>query len=401
MIFTLLKNGILNAISQGLYRFSILFLFFLHIKGSSGTALYTTIIMMLLTFQSLGTAGLSMAAITFISKYEEKYSYLKNIIIIAIVLAISFSIFFYFSFNFIIESILSNSYYITNIEKIYLSLSVFLLCGTSVIKGFYYAFNKNYLIFFASLSAVFFLLAFFFITNNLIYSYLFSVVVEFFVLIIFFANFLSFSQFRNSKYEYHKVKEILKFIIPSFLSSFFLMPVNIVVLSFIGNFYSEKIVNLYNLGLQIRNALIFLPSSFSPILLKITSSSLVVKESGNIKIIYLLYSLITIFSIFLLLFIKQIMVDYFELISYADIVFLGIGALFCSLSMVNFNNDLAKLRVNFVFFCNIFWGILCVLISYIFYSLLDYNIFIPLALSYIGLFIFQLIFGLQDEVNRN
>lgn len=49
------------------------------------------------------------------------------------------------------------------------------------------------------------------------------------------------------------------------------MPVNIVVLGFIGGFYGEKIVNLYNLGLQIRNALIFLPSSFSPILLKITS----------------------------------------------------------------------------------------------------------------------------------
>ena len=52
MIFNLLKDGMLNALSQGLYRFSILLLFFLHVKQFGDNALYTTIIMILLTFQA-------------------------------------------------------------------------------------------------------------------------------------------------------------------------------------------------------------------------------------------------------------------------------------------------------------------------------------------------------------
>jgi O-antigen/teichoic acid export membrane protein len=402
MIFNLLKDGMLNALSQGLYRFSILLLFFLHVKQFGDNALYTTIIMILLTFQSLGTAGLSMAAITFTSKFEEKYSYLKNIIGVSFFLAIVFAVIFYFSCELILENILKKNYYVSNVEKIYFSFSVFLLCCTSVIKGFYYAFNKNHLIFVASLSAVFFLLVLFFINNNLLYSYLASVIVEFLVLSIFFIGFLDFTKFWKSKYEYSKFKEILRFIIPSFLSSFFLMPVNIVVLGFIGGFYGEKIVNLYNLGLQIRNALIFLPSSFSPILLKITSSSVIGQgERKTVHTLYVLYSLITMFSIFLLLIVKQIMVDYFKIIGFMDIVFLGVGALFCSLTMVNFNSDLSNLRVNFVFFCNVFWGAACILTSYIFYGFLSYNLFIPLALSYIFLFVFQFIFGINNEANSN
>lgn len=396
MILNILKSGLLNSFSQGLYRVSILFLFFFYISSNPNNALDTTIVILLITFQSMGAAGLSMAAITFISKNKEKYVYSKIILIISFILSLIFSLIFLFSLDVILSFILTEFNYISNFDKIIFSLSVFVLCLTSTLKGFYYAFDNTKLIFLSSLVAVTSLFFGFFITNDLVYSYVLSSFFEFFVLLFVMFKFLKISEVMKSDIDFIKFNNIMKFILPSFLSSFFLMPINVIVIGIIGNFYNDKMVNLYNLGMQIRNAIIFLPSSFSPIILKFFSS---LSFNNKKNIIYILYSLITAFALFFIIILKYIFYNYFLIINYFDIFLIGIASLFCSLTMVNFNNDLSLFNASRVLFFNVFWGLSFVFFSYILLGFFNVNIFFPLVLSYILLFFSQLLIRSRNEIN--
>lgn len=395
MILNILKSGLLNAFSQGLYRLSILFLFFLYVSTNPNNALDTTIVILLITFQSMGAAGLSMAAITFITKHKDKYEYSKVILIISFILSLIFSLIFFFMLDIILSFTLSEVNIISNFEKIFLSFSILILCLSSTLKGFYYAFDNTKLIFLASLAAVFSLVFTFFITKNLIYSYILSSISEFIILFFVMFRFLKISKIIKANIDYDKINNILKFILPSFLSSFFLMPVNVLVMGFIGNFYSDKMVNLYNLGMQIRNAIVFLPSSFSPIILKVFSSSVL----NNKNIIYILYSVITFCVLIFIIILKGIFFNYFLIIDYFDIILIGMASLFYSLSMVNFNNELSLFNVNRVLFFNVFWGFSFVSLSYFLYRFFEFNIFIPLVLSYMLLFFSQFIMRPKNEIN--
>ena len=94
MLKKIINLGGLNALSQGFYRISILIIYMFATSGNmKAFAVNSTLITFLTVFQSLGVAGLSLAANTYIPKYKnEENVYAKAIINISFLLAVFVSV---------------------------------------------------------------------------------------------------------------------------------------------------------------------------------------------------------------------------------------------------------------------------------------------------------------------
>lgn len=388
MLKKIINLGGLNALSQGFYRISILIIYMFATSGNmKAFAVNSTLITFLTVFQSLGVAGLSLAANTYIPKYKnEENIYAKAIINISFLLAVFVSIISFFSIDFFLDKIIkSNDFGYLNYH--FLSIFIFILCFSGVFKGFYYAKEKvNYLVL-TSLASAFGLLFSYFILNlGLLFSYLISVVVEFICLFVFLFKILSVKALFQVEVPLVYYKKLLSFIIPASASGLVLMPVNILVLYILGLFNSSLIISIFNYGMQIRNLIIFFPSVLGSIFLKILS------ENDNKKefkfMLFVNSTIALVISIFLLL-VKALGLPYLKLIGYSDLIILCLGSILFSVNSVIGNKIVALLKTKVGFYFNILWALSFITFTYVSFILGLLSPFLGLFLAYIVLTIVQ------------
>lgn len=388
MLKKIINLGGLNALSQGFYRISILIIYMFATSGNmKAFAVNSTLITFLTVFQSLGVAGLSLAANTYIPKYKnEENIYAKAIINISFLLAVFVSVISFFSIDFFLDKIIkSNDFGYLNYH--FLSIFIFILCFSGVFKGFYYAKEKvNYLVLTSLASALGLLFSYFILNLGLLFSYLISVVIEFICLFIFLFKILSIKALFQVEVPLVYYKKLFSFIIPASASGLVLMPVNILVLYILGLFNSPLIISIFNYGMQIRNLIIFFPSVLGSIFLKILS------ENDNKKefkfMLFVNSTIALVISIFLLL-AKVLGLPYLKLIGYSDLIILCLGSILFSFNSVIGNKIVALLKTKVGFYFNILWALSFITFTYLSFILGLLSPFLGLLLAYIVLTIVQ------------
>ncbi|MFV7501930.1 hypothetical protein [Acinetobacter pittii] len=388
MLKKIINLGGLNALSQGFYRISILIIYMFSTSGNmKAFAVNSTLITFLTVFQSLGVAGLSLAANTYIPKYKnEENIYAKAIINISFLLAVFVSIISFFSIDFFLDKIIkSNDFGYLNYH--FLSIFIFVLCVSGVFKGFYYAKEKvNYLVLTSLVSALGLLFSYFILNLGLLFSYLVSVVVEFVCLFIFLFKVLNIIALFRVEVSLVYYKKLFSFIIPASASGLVLMPVNILVLYILGLFNSSLIISVFNYGMQIRNLIIFFPSVLGSIFLKILSEN---DNKKEFKFMLFVNSLIAlVISIFLLI-AKTLGLPYLKLIGYSDLIILCLGSILFSVNSVIGNKIVALLKTKVGFYFNILWALSFITFTYVSFILGLLSPFLGLFLAYIVLTIVQ------------
>lgn len=388
MLKKIINLGGLNALSQGFYRISILIIYMFATSGNmKAFAVNSTLITFLTVFQSLGVAGLSLAANTYIPKYKnEENIYAKAIINISFLLAVFVFVISFFSIDFFLDKIIkSNDFGYLNYH--FLSIFIFILCFSGVFKGFYYAKEKvNYLVLTSLASALGLLFSYFILNLGLLFSYLISVVIEFICLFIFLFKILNIKALFQVEVPLVYYKKLFSFIIPASASGLVLMPVNILVLYILGLFNSPLIISIFNYGMQIRNLIIFFPSVLGSIFLKILS------ENDNKKefkfMLFVNSTIALVISIFLLL-AKVLGLPYLKLIGYSDLIILCLGSILFSFNSVIGNKIVALLKTKVGFYFNILWALSFITFTYLSFILGLLSPFLGLLLAYIVLTIVQ------------
>lgn len=389
MIRKVLSFGIINALSQGIYRASILLVYMLSTNNDLELfALNSTIIMLLTVFQSLGTAGLTLAANTFIPKYQKQQAaYSKVIINISLLTATVAAVISYATIDFIIPTILPDSIEYARSFK-YLSIIIFLLCLSGVYRGFFFAKERYYSLAITSLfSALSIIISFFIFDFGLLNSYLISVLVEFFLLQIILSRFISLRETYQQITNKTQYKEVISFIVPASISGLMLTPVNIVILYILGLFNSPGLVSTFNYGMQIRNVIIFLPSVLGSVFLKFLSDN--GEYSDKIKQMVVINVFISSLVSLLVIIGKLFNFEYLNIISLNDIIILSIGCLLFSLNSVIGNKIVSSLETHMGLLFNTIWAAVFIITTYLSYL---YNVpspFLGLLIAYVVLTIVQ------------
>lgn len=389
MIRKVLSFGIINALSQGVYRASILLVYMLSTNNDLELfALNSTIIMLLTVFQSLGTAGLTLAANTFIPKYQKQQAaYSKVIINISLLTATVAAVISYATIDFIIPTILPDSIEYARSFK-YLSIIIFLLCLSGVYRGFFFAKERYYSLAITSLfSALSIIISFFIFDFGLLNSYLISVLVEFFLLQIILSSFISLRETYQQITNKTQYKEVISFIVPASISGLMLTPVNIVILYILGLFNSPGLVSTFNYGMQIRNVIIFLPSVLGSVFLKFLSDN--GEYSDKIKQMVVINVVISSLVSLLVIIGKLFNFEYLNIISLSDIIILSIGCLLFSLNSVIGNKIVSSLETHMGLLFNTIWAAVFIITTYLSYL---YNVpspFLGLLIAYVVLTIVQ------------
>lgn len=391
MLKKVINLGGLNALSQGFYRLSILVIYMFSTSNNMKSfAINSTLITFLTVFQSLGVAGLSLAANTYIPKYKnEENIYAKVIINISLFLAIIISTISFFSIDFFLDKILA-SINISDLNYNFLAFFVFLLCFSGIFKGFYYAKEKvNYLVVTSFASAFSLLFSYFFLNLDLLNSYLISIVFEFSFLVFFLFKVLEIKALIKIKTPIYYYKELFKFIIPASASGLMLMPVNIIVLYILGFFNSSVVISIFNYGMQIRNLIIFFPSMLGSIFLKILSES---NSKKNFQFMLIINSIVAIVISIFLFIIKLLDLSYLKLIEIDDLAILCLGSILFSINSVVGNKIVSLLKTKIGFYFNVVWAL-----SFIFFTYLSFifgliSPFLGLFLAYIVLTIVQFLY---------
>lgn len=391
MLKKIINLGGLNALSQGFYRLSILVIYMFSTSNNMKSfAINSTLITFLTIFQSLGVAGLSLAANTYIPKYKnEENIYAKVIINISLFLAIIISTISFFSIDFFLDKILA-SVKLSDLNYHFLAFFVFLLCFSGVFKGFYYAKEKvNYLVVTSFASAFSLLFSYFVLDFDLLNSYLISIVFEFSFLVVFLFKVLDVKALIKLKIPIYYYKELFNFIIPASASGLMLMPVNIIVLYILGFFKSSVVISIFNYGMQIRNLIIFFPSMLGSIFLKILSES---NGKKNFQVMLIINSIVAIVISIFLFIIKLLDLSYLKLIEMDDLVILCLGSILFSVNSVVGNKIVSLLKTKIGFYFNVLWAL-----SFIFFTYLSFifgliSPFLGLFLAYIVLTIVQFLY---------
>lgn len=391
MIKKIINLGGLNALSQGFYRLSILLIYMFSTSSNmKDFAVNSTLITFLVVFQSLGVAGLSLAANTYIPKFKEKENiYAKVIISISFVLALVVSIAFLFSINPLLDKVLGSIGNV-GINYQFLAFFIFILCFSGVFKGFYYAKEKiNYLVVTSFVSAISLLSGYFLFDLNLLNSYLISILFEFLFLTLFLLKILDVQAIFKVKASSLYYKELFAFIIPASASGMVLMPVNMVVLYILGFLNSVIIISVFNYGMQIRNLIIFIPSVLGSIFLKILSES---NNRNNFFYMLLINFLISVGASFSLIFLKALGFSYINLISLNDLIILCLGSVLFSINSVIGNKIISLLKTKVGFYFNVIWAVSFILFTYLSIVINLVSPFLGLLCAYIVLTIIQFLY---------
>ncbi|AYA03213.1 hypothetical protein BEN74_10460 [Acinetobacter sp. WCHAc010034] len=391
MIKKIINLGGLNALSQGFYRLSILLIYMFSTSSNmKDFAVNSTLITFLVVFQSLGVAGLSLAANTYIPKFEEKENiYAKVIISISFVLALVVSVAFLFSINPLLDKVLGGIGSAT-VNYQFLAIFIFILCFSGVFKGFYYAKEKiNYLVVTSFFSAISLLSGYFLFDLNLLNSYLISILFEFLFLTLFLLKILDVQAIFKVKASSLYYKELFAFIVPASASGIVLMPVNMVVLYILGFLNSVVVISVFNYGMQIRNLIIFIPSVLGSIFLKILSES---NTRNNFFYMLLINFLISVGASLFLIFLKALGFSYIELISLNDLVILCLGSILFSINSVIGNKIISLLKTKVGFYFNVIWAVSFILFTYLSIVINLVSPFLGLLCAYIVLTIIQFLY---------
>lgn len=391
MIKKIINLGGLNALSQGFYRLSILLMYVFSASSNvENFAINSTIITFLVTFQSLGVAGLSLAANTYIPKFKEKENiYTKVIIDISLILALVVSIIFFFCINILLDKILVSVVNIS-INYQFLAFFIFILCFSGVFKGFYYAKERiDYLVITSFVSAISLLSSYFIFKFSLLNSYLVSVFVEFLFLTLFLFKFLDIKSVLKIKASSFYYRELFRFIVPASASGMILMPVNMIVLYILGFLNSVVIISIFNYGMQIRNLIIFIPSVLGSIFLKILSDNNGKNTFFYMLLINFLISLVV--SLFLI-FVKALGFFYMDLINFTDLIILCLGSILFSINSVVGNKIVSLLKTKVGFYFNVIWAVSFILFTYLSIVINLVSPFFGLLCAYIVLTIIQFLY---------
>ncbi|ENU64138.1 MATE family efflux transporter [Acinetobacter lwoffii] len=391
MIKKIINLGGLNVLSQGFYRLSILLMYVFSASSNvENFAINSTIITFLVTFQSLGVAGLSLAANTYIPKFKEKENiYTKVIIDISLILALVVSIIFFFCINILLDKILVSVVNIS-INYQFLAFFIFILCFSGVFKGFYYAKERiNYLVITSFVSAISLLSSYFIFKFSLLNSYLVSVFVEFLFLTLFLFKFLDIKSVLKIKASSFYYRELFRFIVPASASGMILMPVNMIVLYILGFLNSVVIISIFNYGMQIRNLIIFIPSVLGSIFLKILSDN-----NGKNTFFYMLLInfLISLVASLFLIFVKALGFSYMDLINFTDLIILCLGSILFSINSVVGNKIVSLLKTKVGFYFNVIWAVSFILFTYLSIVINLVSPFFGLLCAYIVLTIIQFLY---------
>ena len=387
----IINLGGLNTLSQGFYRLSILLIYMFSTSSNmKDFAVNSTLITFLVVFQSLGVAGLSLAANTYIPKFKDKENiYAKVIISISFVLALVVSVAFLFSINPLLHKILG-SIVSASINYQFLAFFIFILCFSGVFKGFYYAKGKvNYLVVTSFVSAISLLNGYFLFDLNLLNSYLISIIFEFLFLTLFLFKILDVQAIFKVKASSLYYKELFAFIVPASASGIVLMPVNMVALYILGFLNSVVIISVFNYGMQIRNLIIFIPSVLGSIFLKILSES---NNRNNFFYMLLINFLISGGASFSLIFLKALGFSYINLISLNDLIILCLGSVLFSINSVIGNKIISLLKTKVGFYFNVIWAVSFILFTYLSIVINLVSPFLGLLCAYIVLTIIQFLY---------
>lgn len=391
MLKKIINLGGLNALSQGFYRLSILLIYMFSTSNNMKVfAVNSTLITFLTIFQSLGVAGLSLAANTYIPKYKnEENIYAKVIINISLFLACIISTISFFSIDFFLDKILA-SVKSSDLNYHFLAFFIFILCFSGVFKGFYYAKDKvNYLVVTSFISAFSLLFSYFVFNLDILNSYLISIVFEFLFLVIFLFKVLDVRAILKTKIPLSYYKELFNFIIPASASGLVLMPVNIVILYILGFFKSSVIISVFNYGMQIRNLIIFFPSILGSIFLKILSES---NNRKNFNFMLIINSIVAIIVSVFLIFIKFLDLSYLKLIEIDDLIILCLGSILFSINSVVGNKIVSLLKTKIGFYFNLLWALSFISFTYLTFIFNLVSPFLGLFLAYIVLTVVQFLY---------
>lgn len=399
MLRKILYGGTLNTLAQGIYRLGILLLYVFAAKsGADYIAQNSTAIVVLVTFHSVGVAGLSVAASTFVSRSlsDKKLIpiYVRAIIFLSVKIALVVFFVAFAFFDILYLEIVGDVKGYQSVA-IYVASGVFLLSNAAVLKGFFYAYGYYKELATISLVSAFSLFvgySAFAGSMAIFYSYFLSVVVEFLVVITYFLIKIGYKSWLFSPKVESVSKEIRSFIVPASLASLVLMPINFFVLYLVGKNLSTTSLAAFNVGMQVRNFLIFIPSSFSSVLLKFVSELRAANEKdskldGNI----FLNIALTVLSFVPIATAKFLGLTLLQLLGWDAIALIMISAVLYSYNISIGVYLTADLKVGLGLIFNCIWGSVYVSSLYLILSLNDYAYapFIAINIAYLVLTVIQ------------
>lgn len=288
-LYEIFRKGSFNTLSIAMYRLSMLLLYIL--AGNSmetGVFAYATSVMTLvITFQMLGTSGVSNTFNRYTSKYINDIESLKQYHSPLIIILLSLMLILVIFMNGLI--IVTTDGVFSKIDlhtQVMLSVFLFFTVFSSGIKGIFYAYQRFRSLLISSLFSSFFLIFSYVIFLNYsnlqpLFSLLGSVIIgaicEFLALIYMSKTLLKFDQ--KLCFKVDTLKELAAFALPSSLSSLIVAPVNVYLVDFVSQKSNDEGLATFNILIQIRNMIIFAPSAFASIALSsISQASNFLKE---------------------------------------------------------------------------------------------------------------------------
>ncbi|MBY8108417.1 oligosaccharide flippase family protein [Vibrio fluvialis] len=281
-IKTYALNGFMNVASLALPRVVLLYLYALassSLYESKFTEL-TTLITIIVTFQLFGSAGLSKASNRYYALFhndkKNQNQYSLAILIINSITSLLFSLVFYFFCNWYFLQYINIS--LSNEVLMFSSIGVLFSSLVGTVRGFFYAAEKVKWIFISTVISSVALLGLYNIlvnlefSNALIYSYITSVIIECVVLFMVFKLTLKIEI--NSTIDVNVFKKIISFSVPALLSSVLVMPVNMILIALISRYGTLMDISLYNIAIQWRNIIVFIPNAFSALALSVMARRL-------------------------------------------------------------------------------------------------------------------------------
>lgn len=280
----LLSNGAINTISLALPKL-ILLILYTHLSSELEINKFTelsTIISVVLTFQMFTNSGFSKASNRYYTLFrgdsKNRSQYLFSILITNVFFSFIFSIIFFLGSDWYFNGYFS--FEISKANVLLATASVFLSSVVGFSKGVIYALTRIKFLFIATLASACTMLLYMFFSkgreNALLELYFTGVLVECVLLYAFvFHRGLSVKLHSNWKI----YKTIFSFSIPTIISSLLVTPVNMVLMAFISSSGSNHDVSLYNVLVQWRNIVVFVPNAFS--VLALTSMTKSAENSKN------------------------------------------------------------------------------------------------------------------------
>lgn len=365
----ILKKGSYNTLAISIYRIGMLAMYLLagNTMSISDFAYVTSVMTLAVTFQMLGTSGITNSFNRYSSKYMNNNENLRKyqsslfliLFLLIIVLLISINIFL----SLVVDSVYAN------MEMGYkIFLCFFLICSVASagLKGVFYANEKFYELFLTSLLSFTFLIGSYLILILLDMDMKLSFIISIFLATL--AELISYLVYSRKLIYFDFLnmfnkeinKKVLCYLIPSSLSSIIVSPVNIYLVDFVSEKGTKSELALINVVLQIKNILIFIPSAFASLALSSITKSKNYKEEAKNLIIFIITCLAILIplSLLFILFSEYIFNLYgfnsdLNFTSIMTILVLGTIVMAICLMIGQFLNAKGKTIIGLL--CNVIW----------------------------------------------